>query len=55
MMQQFVHRYNKEEEIQNRLLTVDKARFAMKRLGKKSSNLSKKKLADGLSSLEENF
>ena len=55
MMQQFVHRYNKEEEIQNRLLTVDKARFAMKRPGKKSSNLSKKRLADGLSSLEENF
>ena len=25
MMQQFLHRYNKEEKIQNRLLTVDKA------------------------------
>ena len=43
MMQQFVHRYNKEEEIQNRLLTVDKTRFVIKRLGKKSLNMSKKK------------
>ena len=30
MMQQFVHRYNKEE-IQNGLLTVDKAKFGIKR------------------------
>ena len=43
MMQQFVRRYNREEEIQNRLLTIDKARFAIKRVGKKYSNLSEKK------------
>ena len=43
MIQQFVHRYNEENEIQNLLFTVDKTRFAIKRPGENSSNLSKKK------------
>ena len=53
MMQQFVHRYNEEEEIQNRLLTVDKTRLATKKPGEKSSNLSKKRLIDSLSIMEK--
>ena len=36
MMQKFIHRYSDEEEKQKRLLTVDAARYAMKRREAKS-------------------
>ena len=36
MMQKFVHLYSDEEEKQERLLTVDAARYAMKRREAKS-------------------
>ena len=51
MMQKFIHRYSDEEEKQERLLTVDVARYAMKERGKKSSKQSKKHLA--LSAVKE--
>ena len=53
MMQQFVHRYNSEEEKQNRLLTVDKVRSAFREPGQSSSHLSKKRLSESLSSLKK--
>ena len=51
MMQQYIHRYNNEEEKQNRLISVDRVRSAFKIAGKSSTSLSKKRLSDSLSFL----
>ncbi|XP_065679431.1 uncharacterized protein LOC136093970 [Hydra vulgaris] len=51
MMQQYVHRYNNEEEKQNRLISVDRVRSAFRISGKSSTSLTKKRLSDSLSSL----
>jgi len=53
MMQKFVHRYSKEEEKQERLLTVDKVRYTMKEPGKSSTKKNKTEMAKSLHALNE--
>ena len=50
MMQQLVHRYEKEDEEQNRLLTADKIRSNFRVPGGRSK-ITKKKLSEKLMSL----
>ena len=54
MMQQFVQRYENEDDKQNRLLTVDKVKSTFKVFGVGKSNITKKKkLSESLMSLSK--
>ena len=52
MMQQFLHKYEKEDEKQNQLLTVDKVRSTFRVPGARSKS-TKKKLSENLMSLSK--
>ena len=53
MKQQFIHRYNNEEDKQNTLLSVEKVRCAFRTLGRRSNKLSKSKFIESLSSFDK--
>ncbi|XP_065679118.1 uncharacterized protein LOC136093876 [Hydra vulgaris] len=53
MMQQFIHRYDNEEDKQNTLLTVEKVWCAFRTPGRRSNKLSKSKFIESLSSLNK--
>ena len=53
MMQQFIHRYNNEEDKQNTLLTVKKVRCAFRTPRRRSNKLSKSRFVESLSSLDK--
>jgi len=52
-MQQFVNRYTKEEEKQERLITVDRVRYAMKDPGRNSTKKSKREMQKSLESVRD--
>ena len=52
-MQQFIHRYEAEEDKQDCLHAVDLTRKAMRQEGKKSSKLSKTELSESLKKISE--
>ena len=53
MMQDFVQRYEKEEEKQNLLLAVDVPRNILRTPGRKSNKLSKSELTKSLKRLSK--
>ena len=53
MMQDFVQRYEKEEEKQNLLLAVDVPRSILRTPGRKSNKLSKSELTKSLKRLSK--
>ena len=53
MMQDFVQRYEKEEEKQNLLLAVDVTRNILRTPGRKSNKLSKSELTKSLKRLSK--